>query len=119
MLSALVLVSTSLSGCLGKRLAETDPTPPPQSNCREANAEEWAGFRAIVQVAQAQRKLGDEYHVAAATEWIGSILFSCFPERFEPVPPTASTPPTPPAPPAKVPEKAPAKAPAVDHDAPR
>lgn len=35
-----------------------------------------------MQVAKAQQAKGDEYHFAAATEWLGSILMACFPDRF-------------------------------------
>lgn len=89
-LSLLLLLSTISSGC---QLWRQDPPPgpalPTQSTCRDGNQEEWAGFSAIVQVAKKQKTLGDEYHFAAATEWVGSILIACFPERFVVSPPAA------------------------------
>lgn len=70
------------------------PAPLPQSTCRDGNLEEWAGFAAIVQVAKAQRAKGDPYHFATATEWLGSMLMACFPDRFKvtasPEPPASS-----------------------------
>lgn len=74
-------------------MEEPLPAPPPRSSCRDGNAEEWAGFNAIVQVAMDQRKKGDEYHVAAATQWIGRMLADCFPERFVTAKPTPEAPP--------------------------
>lgn len=89
-LSILLLLSTSSIGCqLWQPDPKPVPAPLPQSTCRDGNAEEWAGFNAIVQVALKQRELGDEYHFAAATEWLGSILLACFPERFQRVKPEA------------------------------
>lgn len=100
-LSILLLLSTTSSGC---QLFRPDPPPaeslPDRSSCRDGNAEEWAGFNSIVQVAIDQKKKGDEYHVAQAAEWLGAMLFRCFPDRFATAPPAApSEPPPPPAPP--------------------
>lgn len=92
-LSILLLLSMSSIGCLGKH-PETPlpPMPTPQSECHDGNVEEWSGFNAIVQVARDQKTKGDEYHVAAATEWIGQILMACFPDRFQPAPPPVEVP---------------------------
>lgn len=76
---SLALASMNWLGCQHARpIARTD-----EGVCVQLSQEEWTGFYVLVQVAIAEKAMGDPVHVAATVSAYGAQLKRCWPEKFK------------------------------------